>query len=100
MHDDDIDFMEEAERVISKALVPTHPHISNFLPMHVKVFFKPDLRMGRNGMAQITMQIPYEYRDLAYKLIDCVNHPMDLYIRPEQRRLRVVGEPEEGYEDE
>lgn len=83
----DTHFPIRAEQEIAK---PVHerktPNIADFKPMHCRVFFRKDVRFGRNGMAEVTMQIPFQHRELALQLLDAVAYPMEMYLRPCGRR--------------
>lgn len=55
---------------------------SDVEPIHCRAFFKADLKTGRLGVMEVTMQIPWEYRDRALSMIDLAGYPMELYMRP------------------
>jgi hypothetical protein len=53
-----------------------------FPPIHCRAWFKSDLRFGRNGIAEITVQIPHEHRHQAFALLEAAAWPLEMYIRP------------------
>lgn len=54
----------------------------NVEPIHCRAFFKGDMRTVRNGVIEVTMQLPWEYRSQAFALLDLTGYPMELYLRP------------------
>lgn len=53
-----------------------------FTPLHVRAFVKGNMTWRKNGMAEITLQFPYEYREHLMRLVEMIEYPMELYMRP------------------
>jgi hypothetical protein len=80
-------FAKEAAAKIGQAIPRVRAvNPADVEPIHCRAFFKADLKTGRLGVLEVTMQIPWEYRDRAVDLLDLAGHPMELYMRPCARR--------------
>lgn len=77
------DFSDEAEAAFSQPVPRGRNTPPNQIPpIHCRAWFKSDLKFGRNGIAEITVQIPHEYRHQAFMLLEAASWPLELYVRP------------------
>lgn len=80
-------FAKEAESKLGQAIPRVRAvNPADKAPIHCRVFLKADLKTGRHGVMEVTMQVPWEYRDRAIDMVDLAGFPMELYMRPCARR--------------
>jgi hypothetical protein len=49
---------------------------------HCVCFVRKDLRFTRNGMAEVTLQIPWQYHNYAVYLLQKTTQPIRLELKP------------------
>jgi hypothetical protein len=54
-------------------------------PLHCRAYLKDDLRLGRMGILEVTLQIKWDNRDQALDLLELATYPMEMYLRPCRR---------------
>jgi len=57
----------------------------DFDPLHCRAYLKDDMKIGRMGIVEVTLQIRWDHRDRALELLELSEYPMELYLRPCRR---------------
>jgi hypothetical protein len=73
-------FPDQAEAAFAEPVPRARPP-GEIPPLHCLAFCKGDLKFGRGGTAEITLQIPWEYRDRAEQLLELAGKPLEMYLR-------------------
>jgi hypothetical protein len=78
----DPEYPSEAEaQMDSERLVPKLPEPAG--PLHLMACLRSNFRqISTTGMFEISIQIPYEFRDQAIALLSFEAIPMEMYVRP------------------
>ena len=79
----DAGFAAEAEKAFERPLGRTgRKRPADLGPLHCRAYLKDDLRLGRMGVLEVTLQIRWDHRDQALDLLELSAYPMEMYLRP------------------